>query len=164
MNSRIHRSALAIVLSLSLAAPPGALLRAQATPAAAATPPPGTNADTGWPRTITLKQRHRRVVSAAGRKLDRTEADRRVVGRVVSRRPARRSRRSARSRSRRRPRCPSTIASCGWTSRITEYNFKSLVARPGEDAGRRRAGAVRRTNACSTSTDCSPTWPTARCR
>jgi hypothetical protein len=38
-----------------LAIPPGTLVVAQAPPAAAPAPPPGTNADTGWPRTITLR-------------------------------------------------------------------------------------------------------------
>jgi hypothetical protein len=51
---------LALVLSAALATPPGALLTAQSKPAVVsaqltATPPPGTNADTGWPRIIEMK-------------------------------------------------------------------------------------------------------------
>jgi hypothetical protein len=44
------------MLACSLAAPQVSLIRAQAKPTAAATatPPPGTNADTGWPRTVAL--------------------------------------------------------------------------------------------------------------
>ena len=51
----------AVVLAATLAFPSNPLLWAQAKPAApaakpaaSATPPPGTNADTGWPRTVTL--------------------------------------------------------------------------------------------------------------
>jgi hypothetical protein len=56
MTMTAHRSPfLAGLLSLTLAIPPGALLGAQTQPAGAVTPPPGTNADLGWPRTVTLK-------------------------------------------------------------------------------------------------------------
>jgi len=51
----------AALVALALSIPPGSLARTQSTPAvpsaAAATEPslpPGTNADTGWPRTVTL--------------------------------------------------------------------------------------------------------------
>jgi hypothetical protein len=51
------------ILVATLVLPPGALLQAQtakpapqtAKPANTGSPPPGTNADTGWPRTVTLK-------------------------------------------------------------------------------------------------------------
>ena len=44
------------ILSVALAVPPGVVLHGQATPGAATAPlPPGTNADTGWPRTVVLK-------------------------------------------------------------------------------------------------------------
>jgi hypothetical protein len=56
MTMTAHRSPfLAGLLSLTLAIPPGALLGAQTPQAAVAVPPPGTNADLGWPRTVTLK-------------------------------------------------------------------------------------------------------------
>jgi hypothetical protein len=58
MKIRAFRSPLIAALMVStLALPPGSLLGAQAKPqpAATATPPVGTNADTGWPRTPTLK-------------------------------------------------------------------------------------------------------------
>ena len=67
MLIRSYRSpAVALILSMAIAAPPGSILRAQTKPApatlpaiaqppAAPAPPPGTNADTGWPRHVTLK-------------------------------------------------------------------------------------------------------------
>src|SRR4030095_10025182 len=70
MSLRSTRSPwVAAVLAAAIALPNGALLRAQtqtskpAPPAsvppqvaaAAGQPPPGTNADTGWPRTVALK-------------------------------------------------------------------------------------------------------------
>jgi hypothetical protein len=61
-------SRVAALLAATLAVPPGSLVQAQEkpvqpqakpgapqAPAATATPPAGTNADTGWPRTVTLK-------------------------------------------------------------------------------------------------------------
>lgn len=63
MNIRHCRSPrVAGLLAVTLAIPPGSLVTAQTKqagvpPAVAATqnaPPPGTNADTGWPRTVTL--------------------------------------------------------------------------------------------------------------
>jgi hypothetical protein len=54
-------SRVAAVLAVTLAIPSGTLVRAQTKPAGSqavaatqATPPPGTNADTGWPRTVAL--------------------------------------------------------------------------------------------------------------
>jgi hypothetical protein len=54
-------SRVAALVAVTLAIPPGTLVRAQGKPAGSqavaatqATPPPGTNADTGWPRTVTL--------------------------------------------------------------------------------------------------------------
>ena len=57
-----HRSpSIAALLAVSLVIPPGSLARAQSKPAVPPavaatqpTPPPGTNADTGWPRTVAL--------------------------------------------------------------------------------------------------------------
>ncbi len=55
MTMHAHRSPwIAGVLSLTLAIPPGTILVAQTPQPAAAVPPPGTNADLGWPRTVTL--------------------------------------------------------------------------------------------------------------
>jgi hypothetical protein len=61
MRITSHRSPwTASILAVALAVPPGALVQARsgaaqmAVPAPPA-PPPGTNADTGWPRTVTLK-------------------------------------------------------------------------------------------------------------
>ena len=55
--SRTSRAWVAHLLILALVIPQGMALTAQAPKAAPATstPPPGTNADTGWPRTVTLK-------------------------------------------------------------------------------------------------------------
>ena len=116
----------AIVLSFALAMPPGVVVQGQAKPAAATNPPPGTNADTGWPRTATLRQRNRRVVSAAGSKAGRTRSTSWRIRRCRIRRPVRPSRPSARSRSRATPRCRSTSASWAWIFSVTEYSFKSL--------------------------------------
>ena len=60
MASGFSRTWVARLLVLTMVAPQGLALRAQApktaaAAAAAATPPVGTNADTGWPRTVTLK-------------------------------------------------------------------------------------------------------------
>jgi hypothetical protein len=66
MRHRIFRSSLiAWLMSVAMAVPHGAMLAAQATTqqaqaaakqaTAAPEPPPGTNADTGWPRTLALK-------------------------------------------------------------------------------------------------------------
>ena len=64
MQKKINQSSwVAVPLSLALAVPPNLIAAVQATPAAqtspatkaAGGPPPGTNADTGWPRTIALK-------------------------------------------------------------------------------------------------------------
>jgi hypothetical protein len=62
MRITSHRSPrIAALLAVTLAIPPGSLVGAQGKPAvppavAATQPalPPGTNADTGWPRTVTL--------------------------------------------------------------------------------------------------------------
>ena len=159
----------AALLAATLATPVG-LLRAQAKPAAAvptqakpapaatATPPPGTNADTGWPRTIALSSGTRGLVSAADRKLDRPEEDRGVVGRVL---PAD-GRQGTRARHD-QDRGPTQVAVddrvVRLDLRITEYNFRRWRTRPGEGARRRRAGAARATSVCSTSTGC---WPTCR--
>ena len=72
------------------------------------------------------EERHGRVVPAAGRELDRSEADRRLVGRVVH--ADRRQGAGARHDQDRRADAasPSTTASCGMDLKITEYNFKSL--------------------------------------
>ena len=48
-------AALALPQGLTVAAQTKPAPAAAAKPATAATPPPGTNADTGWPRTVTLK-------------------------------------------------------------------------------------------------------------
>jgi hypothetical protein len=56
MRRPVRRSPwLAGVLSLTIALPQVVPVSVQTKPAAAATPPPGTNADPGWPRTIALK-------------------------------------------------------------------------------------------------------------
>ena len=64
MHKKINQSSwVAVPLSLALAVPPNLIAAMQATPAAqtspatkaAGGPPPGTNADTGWPRTLQLK-------------------------------------------------------------------------------------------------------------
>jgi hypothetical protein len=64
MQKKIYGSSwVAVPLSLALAVPPNLIAAMQATPAAqtspatkaAGGPPPGTNADTGWPRTLQLK-------------------------------------------------------------------------------------------------------------
>ena len=152
----------AAILALTLLIPPGSLARAQSKPgvppAVAATqppPPPGTNADTGWPRTVALK--HGTVVwyqpqveSWIG-----PEEHRRVVGRGVH--ADRRQGAGARHDQDRRPdpASPSTIASCASTCEITRIQLQVAVARPGQGAGRRRAGAAAERSACSTSTACS---------
>ena len=48
-------AALALPQGLTAAAQTKPATAAAAKPATAAAPPPGTNADTGWPRTVTLK-------------------------------------------------------------------------------------------------------------
>ncbi len=66
MSIRSTRSSwIAGLLAAAIALPNGVLLRAQTTkaatttasakPAATPAPPPGTNGDTGWPRTVALK-------------------------------------------------------------------------------------------------------------
>jgi hypothetical protein len=45
----------AYLLVFTMIVPQGLALRAQGSKAAVTAPPPGTNADTGWPRTLTLK-------------------------------------------------------------------------------------------------------------
>jgi hypothetical protein len=67
MYIRSYRSpAVALILAVAISAPHGSILVAQAKPATQAqppiakppatpAPPPGTNADTGWPRTVALK-------------------------------------------------------------------------------------------------------------
>lgn len=45
---------IAAILALAMALPSGAGLGAQAKPPTSATPPAGTNADTGWPRTVKM--------------------------------------------------------------------------------------------------------------
>jgi hypothetical protein len=56
MRSPFRRSPWLIgAVSLAMSVPQGLVVTGQTKPAAAATPPPGTNADTGWPRTLTPK-------------------------------------------------------------------------------------------------------------
>ena len=89
------------------------------------------------------EQRHRGLVSAADRELDRPEEDRRR-GPPCRSMPDRRQGTGARHDQdrRRHRRSPSTTASCGSTCSITEYNFKTLAPEHGEVAGRRRPGAA----------------------
>ena len=89
-------------------------------------PPPGTNADTGWPRTVALKSGtatwyQPQIESWAG-----PEADGRVVGRGATRH-RRQGSRARHDQDRRRRRASPRRPSRGLDLRITEYNFPSLA-------------------------------------
>ena len=93
-------------LAAALALPQGLPVTAQTKPAyGRGVPPPGTNADTGWPRNVTLKS-----------------------GTVVWYQPQVESWTGARHHQDRRgrPTSRSTIASSRMDLKITEYNFKTL--------------------------------------
>ena len=136
MQKKISRSSwVAVPLSLALAVPPNLIAAMQATPAAqtspatkaAGGPPPGTNADTGWPRTLAAEDRHSRLVSAPNRKLDRAEEN--IVGWSAVAYTADWSEGACARHDQDRgahARSPSTIGLWPWTCGLREYNFKTL--------------------------------------
>ncbi len=93
MRITSHRSPwVAGWLAIVMAIPPSVLLRAQAKPAAApaqakpaasAAPPPGTNADTGWPRKVALKSGTAVRDQLRVQELDRAKGNRRLVRRLL---------------------------------------------------------------------------------
>ena len=143
-------SRVAALLAVTLAIPPGSLVRAQEQAGSACQPGRrgrrSRDATAGHQRRYRLaadrraQSRQRRLVPAADRELGQPEADRSRGRLSPTRRPAPRSRRSARSRSK----APRTVSVdervVKFDMRITRIQLQDAVTRAGEDAGRRRAG------------------------
>ena len=160
------------ILSVAIAVPPGATLYAQAKPAAAPqakppiapppvapAPPVGTNADTGWPRTVALKSgsvvwhqpqveswaEQKQILAWSAVSYQPNGAKEPALGTIKIEGPTRRARRSRRDHG----------------SQDHRVQLQDTVARSSQDAGGRRAGASR-TSASSTSIDCSRMSTAAR--